>query len=168
MPGTAIGIKMNNGYAGTISRTADSIVQNRIAAGTIAFGQAVALKDDNTWRLVTTGDTAAVVAGIAVREVVQANTFNPQSNPDYVAKSPCDVLVRGNCTVKCQRGTPKAGDAVYVRITANNTYPDCVVGGFEAQADDANTIQVTNIEWTTGDIDSNKIAEVTVKTRAKG
>lgn len=168
MPGTAIGIKMNNGYAGTVSRTADSIVQNRIAAGTIAFGQAVALKDDNTWRLVATGDAAAAVAGIAVREVVQANTFNPQSNPDYVAKSPCDVLVRGNCTVKCQRGTPKAGVAVYVRITANNTYPDCVVGGFEALADDANTIQVTNIEWTTGDIDSNKIAEVTVKTRAKG
>lgn len=168
MPGTAIGIKMNNGYAGTISRTADSIVQNRIAAGTIAFGQAVALKDDNTWRLVATGDTAAAVAGIAVREVVQANTFNPQSNPDYVAKSPCDVLVRGNCTVKCQRGTPKAGVAVYVRITANDTYQDCVVGGFEAQADGSNTIQVTNIEWTTGDIDSNKITEVTVKTRAKG
>lgn len=168
MPGTAIGIKMNNGYAGTISRTADSIVQNRIAAGTIAFGQAVVLKDDNTWRLVATGDTAAAVAGIAVREVVQANTFNPQSNPDYVAKSPCDVLVRGNCTVKCQRGTPKAGVAVYVRITANDTYQDCVVGGFEAQADGSNTIQVTNIEWTTGDIDSNKIAEVTVKTRAKG
>lgn len=168
MPGTTIGIKMNNGYAGTISRTADSIVQNRIAAGTIAFGQAVALKDDNTWRPVATGDTAAAVAGIAVREVVQANTYNPQSNPDYVAKSPCDVLVRGNCAVKCQRGTPKAGVAVYVRITANNTYPDCVVGGFEALADDANTIQVTNIEWTTGDIDSNKIAEVTVKTRAKG
>lgn len=168
MPGTAIGIKMNNGYAGTISRTADSIVQNRIAAETIAFGQAVALKNDNTWRLVATGDDADAVAGISVREVVQANTFNPQSNPDYVAKSPCDVLVRGNCTVKCQRGTPKAGVAVYVRITANNTHPDCVVGGFEALADDANTIQVTNIEWTTGDIDSNKIAEVTVKTRAKG
>lgn len=168
MPGRTIGIMMNVGYAGTQSRTADAIIQNRIAEGTIAFGQAVALTNTNKWRLVKTGDTAAVVAGIAVREVVQANTFDPQSNPDYVANVPCDVMVRGNCTVKCQRGTPASGAAVYVRITANNTYPNAVVGGFEAEADDANTIQVTNIEWTTGVMDANGNVEVTIKTRAKG
>lgn len=168
MPGRTIGIMMNVGYAGTQSRTADAIIQNRIAEGTIAFGQAVALTDTNKWRLVKTGDTAAVVAGVAVREVVQANTFDPQSNPDYVANVPCDVMVRGNCTVKCQRGTPASGAAVYVRITANNTYPNAVVGGFEAEADDANTIQVTNIEWTTGVMDANGNVEVTIKTRAKG
>lgn len=168
MPGRTIGIMMNVGYAGTQSRTADAIIQNRIAEGTIAFGQAVALTDTNKWRLVKTGDTDAVVAGIAVREVVQANTFDPQSNPDYVANVPCDVMVRGNCTVKCQRGTPASGAAVYVRITANNTYPNAVVGGFEAEADDANTIQVTNIEWTTGVMDANGNVEVTIKTRAKG
>ncbi len=168
MPGKTIGIMMNNGYPGTQSRTADAIIQNRVAEGTIAFGQAVVLTNTNKWRLVKTGDTAAVVAGVAVREVVQANTFDPQSNPDYVAGMPCDVMVRGNCTVKCQRGTPKSGDAVYVRITANNQYPDAVVGGFEAQADDANTIQVTNIEWTTGVIDANNNTEITIKTRAKG
>ena len=168
MPGRTIGIMMNVGYAGTQSRTADAIIQNRIAEGTIAFGQAVALTDTNKWRLVKTGDTAAVVAGIAVREVVQANTIDPQSNPDYVANVPCDVMVRGNCTVKCQRGTPASGAAVHVRITANNTYPNAVVGGFEAEADDANTIQVTNIEWTTGVMDANGNVEVTIKTRAKG
>lgn len=168
MPGRTIGIMMNVGYAGTQSRTADAIIQNRIAEGTIAFGQAVALTDTNKWRLVKTGDTAAVVAGIAVREVVQANTFDPQSNPDYVANVPCDVMVRGNCTVKCQRGNPASGAAVYVRITANGTYPNAVVGGFEAEADDENTIQVTNIEWTTGVMDANGNVEVTIKTRAKG
>ena len=168
MPGKTIGIMMNNGYAGTQSRTADAIIQNRVAEGTIAFGQAVVLTDTNKWRLVKAGDTAAVVAGVAVREVVQANTFDPQSNPDYVAGMPCDVMVRGNCTVKCQRGTPKSGDAVYVRITANNQYPDAVVGGFEAQADGDNTIQVANIEWTSGVIDANNNTEITIKTRAKG
>jgi hypothetical protein len=168
MPGRTIGIMMNVGYAGTQSRTADAIIQNRIAEGTIAFGQAVALTDTNKWRLVKTGDTAAVVAGIAVREVVQANTFDPQSNPDYVANVPCDVMVRGNCTVKCQRGTPASGAAVHVRIIANNIYPNAVVGGFEAEADDANTIKVTNIEWTTGVMDANGNVEVTIKTRAKG
>ena len=168
MPGTAIGIKMNNGYAGTYSRTADCIIQNRIAKTAIGFGQAVILNNDNTYSLVGTGTTAAQIAGIAVREVVQANVFNPQSNPDYQINDPCDVLVRGNCVVKCQRGTPTVGSAVYVRITANATYEDAVVGGFEAEADGANSIQVTNIEWTTGVMDSNNIAEVTVKTRAKG
>ena len=168
MPGRTIGIMMNVGYAGTQSRTADAIIQNRIAEGTIAFGQAVALTDTNKWTPVIDSTTAAQIAGIAVREVVQANTFDPQSNPDYVAGVPCDVMTRGNVIVKCQRGTPASGAAVYVRITANNTYPNAVVGGFEAEADDANTIQVTNIEWTTGVMDANGNVEVTIKTRAKG
>lgn len=168
MPGKTIGIAMNVGYAGTQSRTADAIIQARVANEAIAFGLACKLTNENKWALVTTGDTADVVAGIAVREVVQANQFDPQSNPDYLPGQLCDVMVRGNCTVHCQRGTPVAGQPVYVRITANETYADAVVGGFEASADGANTIEVPNIEWTTGVVDANGMAEVTVKTRAKG
>lgn len=168
MPGKAIGISMLSGYAGTQSRTADAIIQNRIAKSNISFGHAVVLTNDNKWDNVVEGTTAAQIAGIAVREVVQANTFDPQSNPDYMAETPCDVMVRGNCTVKCQRGTPKSGDAVYVRVKANVTYQDAVVGGLEATADAANTVQVTNIEWTTGVMDANGMAEITIKTRAKG
>lgn len=168
MPGKAIGISMLSGYAGTQSRTADAIIQNRIAKSNISFGHAVVLTNDNKWDNVVEGTTAAQIAGIAVREVVQANTFDPQSNPDYMAETPCDVMVRGNCTVKCQRGIPKSGDAVYVRVKANVTYQDAVVGGLEATADAANTVQVTNIEWTTGVMDANGMAEITIKTRAKG
>lgn len=168
MPGKAIGISMLSGYAGTQSRTADAIIQNRIAKSNISFGHAVVLTNDNKWDNVVEGTTAAQIAGIAVREVVQANTFDPQSNPDYMVETPCDVMVRGNCTVKCQRGTPKSGDAVYVRVKANTTYQDAVVGGLEATADAANTVQVTNIEWTTGVMDANGMAEITIKTRAKG
>lgn len=168
MPGKAIGISMLSGYAGTQSRTADAIIQNRIAKSNISFGHAVVLTNDNKWDNVVEGTTAAQIAGIAVREVVQANTFDPQSNPDYMAETPCDVMVRGNCTVKCQRGTPKSGDAVYVRVKADATYQDAVVGGLEATADAENTVQVTNIEWTTGVMDANGMAEITIKTRAKG
>ena len=167
MPGKVIGISMNAGWAGTQSRTADAIIQNRIADGTIKFGQAVKLTSANKWKLVGSGDQAADVAGIAVRNVVQANTFDPQSNPDYVNNDPCDVMTRGNITVKCQRGTPQAGAAVYVRLVANASYPDAVVGGFEASSDSTNSIQVSNIEWTTGVVDANGMTEVTVKTRAK-
>lgn len=171
MPGKTIGIMMGVGYPGTQSRSADAIVQARVADGPIAFGQAVKLTNANKWKVVATGDTAAAVAGVAVREVVQANTYNPQSNPDYLDGSLCDVMVRGNCVVKCQRGTPTAGGAVYVRITDNSaTYPGTVVGGFEAEADAiaANTILVSNIEWTTGVVDADGNAEITIKTRAKG
>lgn len=168
MPGKAIGISMLSGYAGTQSRTADAIIQNRIAKSNISFGHAVVLTNDNKWDNVVEGTTAAQIAGIAVREVVQANTFDPQSNPDYMPETPCDVMVRGNCTVKCQRGTPKSGDAVYVRVKANATYQHAVVGGLEAAADAENTVQVTNIEWTTGVMDANGMTEITIKTRAKG
>lgn len=168
MPGKAIGISLLSGYAGTQSRTADAIIQNRVAKNNIAFGHAVVLTDDNKWDNVANTTTAAQIAGVAVREVIQANTFDPQSNPDYMAKTPCDVMVRGNCTVKCQRGTPKSGDAVYVRVKKNNTYVDAVVGGFEASEDTGNTVQVTNIEWTTGVMDANGMTEITIKTRAKG
>ena len=126
------------------------------------------MTNDNKWDNVVEGTAAAQIAGIAVREVVQANTFDPQSNPDYMAETPCDVMVRGNCTVKCQRGTPKSGAAVYVRVKANATYHDAVVGGLEATADDEKTVQVTNIEWTTGVMDANGMTEITIKTRAKG
>ena len=167
MPGKVIGTSMNVGYPGTQSRQADAIIQNRVANAEIAFGQAVILTEDNKWDIV--GSTpGAQVAGIAVREVVQANTFNPQSNPNYFPGSPADVMVRGNCIVKCQKGTPTAGSAVYVRITADETHPEYLVGGFEAAADGAKTVEVTNIEWTTGVMDSNLACEVTVKTRAKG
>ena len=169
MPGSAIGIKLNNGYAGTVSRTADCVIQNRIAKGAdIAFGQAVILNADNTFSIVGENTVAADIAGIAVREVIQANTYNPQSNPNYVAGMPCDVLVRGQCTVKCKRGTPTAGGAVYVRIKKNVTYADANIGDFEASDDAGNVISVPNVEWTTGILDENKVAEVTVKTRQKG
>ena len=169
MPGSTIGIKLNNGYAGTVSRTADCVIQNRIAKGAdIAFGQAVILNEDNTFSIVGADTTAAQIAGIAVREVIQANVFNPQSNPNYVASMPCDVLVRGQCTVKCKRGTPKAGGPVYVRIKPNVAHQDSLVGDFEAADDAGNVIVVSNIEWTTGILDANKVAEVTVKTRQKG
>lgn len=168
MAGKVIGTSLNVGYPGTQSRQSDAIIQNRVADGDIAFGLAVKVTNVNKWKQIGTGDAATDVAGIAVREVVQANTYNPQSNSDYLSGSPADVMVRGNCIVKCQKGTPTTGAAVYVRITADETHPEYVIGGFEAVADGAKSVQVPNIEWTTGVIDSNLCAEVTIKTRAHG
>lgn len=168
MPGKTIGIALSKGWPGTQSRTADAIIQCRVANTNLDFGMAVMLTNDNKWTAVTDSTQAAQVAGVTVREVVQANTYDPQSNNGYLTGRMCDVMVRGNMVVKCQRGTPKAGDAVYVRIKTNATYGDAVVGGFEASDDSGNVVQVTNIEWTTGEMDSNNVAEITIKSRAKG
>lgn len=168
MSGTVIGIALNKGYPGTVSATADAIIQNRVADGSIAFGNAVVLTTDNKYKAAGADFTAANFAGIAVREVVQANTFDPQSNSDYLDGQPCDVLTRGQCTVKVGRGTPTAGGTVYVRIAANASYAASKVGDIEAAADSTNTIALTNVEFTTGSVDANGIAEITIKTRNRG
>ena len=55
------------------------------------------------------------------------------------------------------------GGAVYVRITANATYPNAVVGGFEAASDTTNSVQLTNAQWA-GTADANGIAELRILT----
>ena len=84
---------------------------------------------------------------------------------NYKNSEPCDVISRGTVTVVCNVGTPTAGGSVYLRIAENEAIPNGVIGGFEAAADGTNTIELTNVKFTTGDIDTNKIAEVTMLTR---
>ena len=174
MPGKVIGIKMITGYVGTVSASADAIIQARIAKKLIKFGEPVVLVEaENKYLGVAdsvaggTSFTATQFAGIAVREVVQANVYDPQETPGYAANSVVDVLTRGQCTVLCQRGTPTAGGTVYVRTVANASYPTAVVGGFEAADDSGKVVALTNVQWTTGNMNADKVAEVTVLTRNK-
>ena len=174
MPGKVIGIKMNAGYVGTVSASADAIIQARIAKKLIKFGEPVVLvAAENKYLGVAdsvaggTSFTATQFAGIAVREVIQANVYDPQETPGYAADSVVDVLTRGQCTVLCQRGTPTAGGTVYVRTVANDSYPTAVVGGFEAADDSGKVVALTNVQWTTGNMNADKVAEVTVLTRNK-
>lgn len=174
MPGKVIGIKMNTGYVGTVSASADAIIQARIAKKLIKFGEPVVLvAAENKYLGVAdsvaggSSFTATQFAGIAVREVIQANVYDPQETPGYAADSVVDVLTRGQCTVLCQRGTPTAGGTVYVRTVANDSYPTAVVGGFEAADDSGKVVALTNVQWTTGNMNADKVAEVTVLTRNK-
>lgn len=173
MPGSVIGTGLNLGYAGDISRSIDAIVDNRvvksnISGGTeqnspIAFGEPVVLNTDNTYSRFGATGTAATFGGIAVREVKQATDYYSQTG-SYLPSERADVLVRGTINVLCNAGTPTAGGAVYIRIAANVSIPSGVIGQFEAAADGANTLEIPGLAWTTGKIDTNKIAEVTIKT----
>ena len=63
----------------------------------------------------------------------------------------------------CQKGTPAIGGKVYVRIKANVSHPKALIGGFEAEADSENTVELTNAQWR-GNADANGVAELSILT----
>ena len=174
-PGGVIGISMNNGFPGSYSRNGDCVIANRLVKSTDAggpdFGKAVVLNSDNTYtdvaRFIAAGGnmTAALFAGVAVREVKQATAYAAAATGNYAPGQPCDALQRGSIVVTCNVGAPSAGGAVYLRITTNGAIPAGVVGGFEAAADGGNTVALTNCQWSTGVKDANGVAEITILQR---
>lgn len=167
MPGSVIGKELNLGYAGTVSRSIDTIITPKIIkenSNPILFGEPVVLNSDNSYSRFEEDGTAEKFVGIAVREIKQASDYY-SAEGSYLPGEICDVLNRGSITVLCNVGTPTAGGKVYIRTKANESFPNGVIGQFEADADGENTIEIPNLKWTTGKLDSNKIAEVTVLTR---
>lgn len=164
MPGKVIGKRMNLGYAGKISRDADVIVENRVVKdGTpeIAFGKPVKLNSDNTYEAFGATGTATVFAGIAVSGVKQATDYY-SDEVAYKANEKADVLVRGSATIVCSAGVPTAGGKVYVRIAEDTGK---AIGDWEAKAVAGENVEITNMRWTTGYVDANKVAEVTILER---
>jgi hypothetical protein len=169
---------MNLGYPGSYSRNGDCIIAARLVRSTDAagpkFGAGVILNADNTYTDVANfiaaplsgSMTAAKFCGIAVREVKSATTYSPApTTGSYLPGQTCDVLERGSAVVTCFNGTPTAGGAVYLRTALNGAIPAGVVGGFEAAADGGNSVLLTNAVWTTGAIDGNYVAELTILSR---
>jgi hypothetical protein len=50
-----------------------------------------------------------------------------------------------------------------MRVAANASYPNAVVGGFEAAADSTNSVKLTNVKWK-GAADANGVAELRILT----
>lgn len=169
MPIQTIGTTLNIGYPGSFSRNADCIIANRVIKETDtagpAFGDPVILNSDNTYSKFGASNTPEQFVGVAVREVKQATDYIDQGNVVYRPGDPTDAILRGAVCVTVNNGTPTAGGTVYIRITANTSIPAGVVGGFEAVADGANTVALTNAVFTTGNMDSNHVAEITILSR---
>lgn len=165
MPGKVIQEKLNYGYPGSVSRSNDAIIINRrVKEGVIAFGDPVIMNDDNSLSAFGEGHKATDFIGVAVREVKQtADYYNPTGK--YLENEPADIITRGSVTVQVNAGTPKARGKVYVRVVANEAIPNGVVGGFEAEADGTNTVELSNVVFTTGQMDTNKVAEITILSR---
>ncbi|RXI46082.1 hypothetical protein DP145_01720 [Clostridium tetani] len=168
MPGKAIGIELNLGYPGTVARSVDTIITPKTVSKEetelIKFGDLVVLNKDNTYSKFKTDNIANDFVGIAIREVKQAIDYYSGSG-SYLPGETCDAINRGTITVFCNNGTPIAGGKVFVRIKENEEIPDGKIGQLEAIADGDNTIEIPNLKWTTGKIDSNNVAEVTILNR---
>ena len=154
-----IGLSFDNGFAGSYSRQPDQIIDSHVTGtGGAAFGQALVY---SSGAVVAFGgsNVAADFVGVAAREV--KTTAYGTSQGGYVAGEPASVMKRGRILVKCQNGTPALNGDVYIRTTLNASYPDAVVGGFEAAADSTYSVKVTNLKWR-GAADANGIAELSI------
>lgn len=167
MQGQVIGQVMNNGYAGSYSRQPDMVADSHPLTGSsnVPFGAVVVYgaKNDGGVVLPTDSTTAAQFLGVALREVKSATDYLNQNTGAYVQGDAVPVMKRGCVNVLCQRGTPAIGGAVYLRVKYNSSYANAVVGGLEAEADDANTVRLTNCQWK-GTADANGIAEMRILT----
>lgn len=159
------GKEMPHGFAGSYARQPDMIVNTRPAGGAIPFGLALTYDDDKN--VVVFGNaTTNTFLGVAGKEIKSALTYLDQSVGAYAQGEPVSVFMRGSINVKCQRSTPSLGGAVYVRTAENESYPGCVVGGFEAEADSGKTQMLGDVQWG-GPADANGIAELVLLKRAQ-
>lgn len=169
MPGSVIGITMNYGYPGQVSRHGDEISRTRPVkkdTENIYFGAPVVQNDDGSVQLFGESDTAEKFAGIAMRKVKSAKIYPYQNRGYYAPEEPCDVLLRGGIFVVCAFGMPTVGGTVYVRTkVVDGTSPDgAAVGDFGAEEEAGNCIALTNAKWSS-DKDARDVAEVTLLTR---
>lgn len=163
MANQVIGKSMFNGFAGSYSRQPDTIIDSHPAAGAIAFGQGVVYGANGAVAVPGDSATAAQFVGVAVREVKSATSYLDQNAGSYAQYDAVPVLKRGCVNVICQNGTPALDGAVYLRVKANASKPDAVVGGFEAAADGTNSVALTNVKWK-GAADANGVAEIRILT----
>lgn len=155
-----IGLNMSHGFAGSYARQPDMIVNTAPLGGTeiIPFGTPLVRGENGAVIPMGAGNTGNQFIGVAGREVKSPMEFFSQNVGQYAPEEPVSVFQRGCINVKCQKGAPSIDGTVYVRVTASGSY---VVGGFEAEADGANTVALVNAQWN-GPADNNGVAELRI------
>lgn len=165
MRGQTIGKTMPHGYAGSYSRQPDMVVDSHPLEGdaAIVFGQALIYGTAGAVVPFGADGTADKFVGVAAREIKSATDYQSQNTGEYQPGEAVPVFKRGRINAICQKGTPAIGGKVYVRTKANESYPNAKVGGFEAEADTTNTVELTNAQWR-GSADANGVAELSILT----
>lgn len=155
-----IGLNMSHGFAGSYARQPDMITNTAPLGGTVAivFGTPLVRGENGAVVPMGSGNTGNQFIGVAGREVKSPAELYSQNVGQYAPGEPVSVFQRGCINVKCQKGTPTVDGAVYVRVTATEGYP---AGGFEAEADGANTVALPNAQWN-GPADNHGVAELRI------
>lgn len=151
--GNSILYRMPSGIPGDVSRKSHSTIEaHNTVAGLTAFGLFGKLNADGKFAPLTSADTATNVYGLIVRSYPTQSATNSLGAAAPVVGFN-DVMRRGYMTVKCNAGTAKAGGKVFVRIaTGTEAKP---IGGIEAVADAANTIEVNAMFMHAADASGN-------------
>lgn len=155
-----IGRNMSHGFAGSYARQPDMIVNTAPLGGAtvILFGTPLVRGENGAVLPMGAGNTGNQFIGVAGREVKSPAEFFNQNVGQYAPAEPVSVFQRGCINVKCQKGEPTIDGTVYVRVAASEGYS---VGGFEAEADGANVVALSNAQWN-GPADNNGVAELRI------
>lgn len=158
--GNSILYRMGNGVAGDLTRQSQATVEPHVLgatpfAGFGLFSKIVA----NKAVPVGAGDAAGVVYGLLVRPFPTqgANASDPLGTSVPATSGVVDLMRRGYAAVKVNAGVPAHGTGVFIRVA--NAVGGQPIGGIEAAADGANTIQVTGAIFM-GAKDAENIAEI--------
>ena len=163
MPGHVIGKSLLRGFAGTVSRQIDAVIEgipNKDVTA-INFGTPLALNSTGdgvlNW---TSSHTATDFIGIAVREIKTENTYG-QGDAKYNPNDTVDVLTRGSISVVCTMDStattaPKKNAKVYIRKAS---------GKFVAASESSDTVELSGVVWAHNGVDANGIAEIVILDR---
>lgn len=159
MPASTIGLNLKQGFPGTVSALPDDVVRTFQVSAAVKVGQPVEL-DNVAGGNPKVKPSATKTLGIVLRGVrTPTGLVYDQATAEIPADAFVDVLLRGNASVVIDGGTPVAG------AFANF---DTATGNFTAAAveDDGTVVASDNIVFATASVDTNKVTEVTVRTRA--
>lgn len=158
-----IGSSLGHGFAGNVAQNPDIVVGTLIVAegsAPIYFGDPVQLTADGKISVVDATLNAANFVGVASSEIRSAITVDSLDGV-YRENDLASICKRGVISVICQDGSPVKGGKVYVRIA--NAPAGKKIGGFEAAADGANTVELPNAVWYS-DKDSDGVTALRLKT----
>jgi len=157
-----IGRSLGHGFAGNVAQHPDIIIGTEIVEGgtPVYFGDPVMLTANGKVAAIDGTFTGDNFVGIASSEIRSAITVDSLDGV-YRENDRASICKRGVVSVACQSGNPVKGGKVYVRIS--NPPAGGKVGGFEAVASGADTVELPNCVWFT-DIDAEGITAIRMKT----
>lgn len=164
--GQTIGKQLHNGYPGGYAIQPDQLTGTacNVSGKFIAFGDLLLYKEESGAITGVETPTATFtmdkVAGIAAREVKQANEYLNQINGGYYENEAVTVFKRGIISVVCNDNEAKFGGQVYYRFNTDDATNKPI--GFVSKEETGKTVKLEGYNFA-GSIDSRGVVAVVIK-----